>query len=196
MKVRQTLAKGCLALIVVVILSNILFWVLVGTQFSLVKDEYDYGRIIRVGRMAFVFGHGEWITEKGVEQHYTTAFLHEGVDVKRPTLEVVQELHHEGVTWIWGTWCYSGDHSFIRRDEKSGKETPWPGYVSRNMQPGETLPVWLGLGFVRLSVGSRHRHSQPLPDAATNGIRMSDLAPFISPRAAFPQSFQDPMIRF
>jgi hypothetical protein len=195
MKIRHTLRKVLLALALVVIVSNILFWILVGVNFSPVKDEYVFGRIIRVGNAAFVFGHGEWITDEGIKEHYTTAFLRSGVDVKRPTLEVVEGLRREGVRWVWGTWCYSGDHPYVRRDIKSGRQIPWPDYVSRNKKPGETWPVWVGVGFIRISVGSRHREEPALPDAKRNGIRITDIAPFLGPNPYFSQSLNGPMIR-
>jgi hypothetical protein len=190
MKVQLTARRVFVALGVTIILSNILFWLLVGFQFSPVKDQYDDGRIVRIGRIALVFGHGEWIKKDSVEEHFTTAYLREGLEIKRPTLEVVEQLRREGSLWIWGTWCYSGDHNFIRRNVYTGNEVEWPSYVSRNENPGETLPLWLGVGFVRLSVGSRHKEASP----EHKELKIEDWGQFANSVLASPNYFGRPLI--
>lgn len=139
-------------LVSIIIVANLGFWFLVGTEFSSLSNLYRDGTVVKVGPTALVFGHGNWNEEKGVIKHYTFT-SYKGELVYTPTLDLVSRLHKEGARWVWGTWCFSGDHSYIEKDIVTGKETRWPRYVSRNKTPGETLPIWLGLGFLRLSIG-------------------------------------------
>ena len=140
---------GFVSLIVIV---NLIFWLFVRLQISPIWDEYERGRILRIGSVAFVFGHGTWAETDAVEKHMTTAF-YRGENVHKPTLDLVKDLYREGVRWIWGTWCYAGDRPYIERDLVTGEETPWPSYVSRSKSAGVVIPVWLVVGFARFTNG-------------------------------------------
>ncbi len=84
---------------------------------------------------------------EGCTYLHVTGYQNEAI----ATLSFVENLHREGYTKVWGTWCQSGNHDFIYRLPQ-GEEIPWPDYVSRNTKPGKTIPVFLGAGFVRVSI--------------------------------------------
>lgn len=158
---RKVLVRCAVAFTAVVILGNILFWILVGVNFSPVRNEYERGRILRFGPAVLVFGHGDWVEQNSVTYHRTIVRDGDSTLVLS-TLTLVKRLHAEGARWIWGTWCYSGDRPFIARDMVAGRELPWPSYVSRNETPGRTWPIWLGFGFYRASIGGPET---PKPEA-------------------------------
>lgn len=142
-----------LGFILLIIVVNLLFWALIGLKVGPIWDEYERGRIVRVGSVAFIFGHGEWeIDSTAVEQHITIA-SYRGEKIHKPTLDVVNSLYADGVRWIWGTWCYAGDQPYIQRDLITGEEIPWPSYVSRSKGAGVVIPVWLVIGFARFTRG-------------------------------------------
>ncbi len=151
----QKLVRALTALVITVVAANVLFWTAVGTDFSPVRERYEAGRIVRLGPVVLLFAHGSWRTYNGIEEHHSTFEDHDEY-ISKPTTEVVRELRAEGAKWIWGTWCYTGDHNYIRKDMVTGEETPWPKYVSRNKSRGKTLPVWTGLGFYRIGYGEEH----------------------------------------
>ena len=159
MKEKRLFWRILLALAALVLVANVMFWILVGVQFSPVSSRYEGGRIVRLGPVALVFGHGDWGTVDGIESHFTTV-ADRGNTISEPTIQLVERLHQEGARWIWGTWCYSGDHDYVVKDHITGEEIPWPEYVSRNRHLGMTLPVWVGLGFVRLGLGPAHQYDE------------------------------------
>lgn len=94
-----------------------------------------------------IFGHGSWSTSPSLVEHITSV---EGINV--PTIDLVRQLHDEGATYIWGTWCYANDFDgIIRIDKVFGVKEYWPSYVSRPKGKGKTLPIWIGPWFVRLN---------------------------------------------
>lgn len=137
-----------LALFVAIV--NVLFWVLVAAQFAPVNRSYTEGRILWLGRHVLVFGHGYWDRSDGYWQHKTITKLEDGKSYDGPTLDLIARLHREGARSVWGSWCYSGDFPYIRKDLITGRTTPWPSYASYNRAPGITIPIWLGAAFVRL----------------------------------------------
>jgi hypothetical protein len=125
-------------------------------------NTYDDGVIFRLRPLhaVFLFVHGRYVTVPAVDasgrraavtMHVTT--LH-GRDW--PTDTYLSILHNAGYSYVWGTWCESGNHPYVYReiDDATGLITAqedWPAGVSRNTDPGETLPIFIGLGFYRLA---------------------------------------------
>lgn len=130
--------------------ANLLFWVLVAARFAPVEDSYVEGRVVWLGRHVMVFGHGYWDKGEGYWQHHTFTRLNDGSLYDGPTLNLIAALRDRGAQTIWGSWCYSGDYPYIRKDLVTGKTTPWPANTSYNRTPGITIPIWLGATFVRL----------------------------------------------
>lgn len=141
-------AAGSLALILAG--GNIVFWLLVAAQFAPVKNSYLEGRTLWLGRHVMVFGHGYWVEEDGYWQHHTSTRLTDGNRFDGPTLALIQKLRSRGAQTIWGSWCYTGDYPYIRKDLITGRTTPWPSNTSYNRAPGLTIPIWVGATFVRL----------------------------------------------
>lgn len=88
------------------------------------------------------------------------------------TEEVMQELYSEGYTHIWTSACQTGNHDYISnyttyterylcndtdcwsQDQVFHNDThyiEWPDYVDRNKNPGKTIPVFVGLGVIRVT---------------------------------------------
>lgn len=151
-----------------IILGNVGFWILVSMSFAPVQGEYEEGRIVRLGGVALVFGHGTWNTEDNVYAHWTSVQLNDSTTYNGTTLALVDSLHADGATWVWGTWCHTGEHSYIQKNTITGVATPWPTYVSRNTTAGVTIPVWVGLGFYRLGMEGNPLH-------VVDAVRLNDM---------------------
>lgn len=148
---RTRVIAGIAANVAVLLLAaNLLFWALVAARFSPIEQSYLEGRVVWLGRHVMVFGHGYWSRDDGFWQHQTMTKLGDGTKYDGPTLDLIARLHREGATSVWGSWCYSGDFPYIRKDLVTGRTTPWPSYSSYNRTPGITIPIWLGAAFVRL----------------------------------------------
>lgn len=143
-------AGALLSTTALILLSNLGFWLLASARVSPIQSVYETGRIFWLGDHAFVFGHGSWGLSSGYWQHRTVVRLQDGSIYAGPTLDLLNQLRREGAHSVWGTWCYSGNYPFIRKDLVTGEETPWPSFVSYNRSPGRTVPIWLGASFVRL----------------------------------------------
>jgi len=151
------------------------------------SDLYEQGLIIKAKPYAFVFAHGNYrenieiskqVNETHVEStfyfgkiHYT-GYNHSSIQ----TEELITKLENEGYTYIWGTWCYQGDHDYVSQYLKQvttyeciGGENnscnilsrisksdwiyhyaDWSKSVNRAKKKGKIHPIWWGLGFVRL----------------------------------------------
>lgn len=129
---------------------NLLFWILVAARVTPVESSYVDGRVLWLGRHVMVFGHGYWEEDDGYWQHHTYTRLDDGSLFDGPTLSLIATLQEDGAQTIWGSWCYSGNYPYIRKDLVTGKTTPWPPNTSYNRTPGVTIPIWLGATFVRL----------------------------------------------
>jgi hypothetical protein len=162
--------KAALVFFLFVLVVNVGFWVLVGLSFGPVEDLYRSGLVVKLkpfGR-AYVFAHGSydygyevpepvpnWSIDLGPRtwgQSNLNSPVYHSMDLgdsEYSTLSYVNELREEGYTYVWGSWCRAGDHEFIMR-YRNGTEVPWPDWVSRNERPGTTIPVFWGLGFVRI----------------------------------------------
>lgn len=129
---------------------NLLFWGLIAAQIAPVQRLYEKGRIVWVGEKAFLFAHGYWEISDGYWEHQTVVKLAGGRLYRGPTLNLLLQLRRRGATSVWGSWCFTGDYPYIRKDLVSGRQVPWPSYASYNTTPGVTIPIWLGSTFVRL----------------------------------------------
>ncbi len=148
---RFGLAPGLLsAAALLIVAGNLVFWGLVAMGLPVAQERYQDGRLLWVGRTAMIFGHGYWRLADGYWQHQTVVRLEDGTLYRGSTLELLTRLRTDGAHSIWGSWCYSGNFPYIRKDLVTGEETPWPSYTSYNHTPGKTIPIWLGVRFVRL----------------------------------------------
>lgn len=148
---------GTLILVAVslVLFFNLLFGILLITNFPPAQQLYRNGLIVRVPSLhyAMIFAHGGYINDAsgGIVNVTYHAMNYHGRQYS--TWQVVNGLRREGYYNIWGSWCGSGDHDYIERIDFPGisYEVSWPSYISRNTKPGPTMPVFVGVGFVRIS---------------------------------------------
>lgn len=151
----RRLVYGLASTFLLVVIVNLSVFAVAKFRIDPFWEEFERGRIVKIGQTVLIFGHGTWETDtNNIERHVTIA-SYRGKDLHMPTLDLVRSLHEEGATWIWGTWCYAGDRSYVERDLVTGKEVPWPSYVSRSKGAGVVYPVWLVLGFVRFTDGKK-----------------------------------------
>ena len=167
---------GTLVIVLVglVLFFNLLFGLLLITRFPPAEQLYSNGLVVRIPSLhyAMVFAHGWYITVNRDAAGNVTSEIN-APDNSAPkgsvrvtvhemmlngtifrTDRYVQQLHDQGYTTVWGTWCNTGDHNFSTRIELPDgtmDETPWPSYVSRNTNPGPTMPIYVGIGFIRIS---------------------------------------------
>lgn len=145
----------------VLLAANLCFWGLVMGGVSPVADLYEDGRVVWIGDRAFLFGHGYWDVTNGYWQHQTMVQLPGGNQYDGSTLELLAMLRRRGAASVWGSWCYSGNYPYIRKDLVSGRRVPWPSFASYNTLPGRTIPIWLGNTFVRLGWPEKRYDSEP-----------------------------------
>lgn len=144
-----------------VVSMNLLFWGLVQMDVAPVRQLFEKGRVVWVGRHALLFGHGYWQLSDGYWQHQTVIRLRDGTVYRGPTLDLLTSLRRRGASGVWGTWCYSGNYPYIRKDLVTGEEEPWPSYASYNRAPGVTIPIWIGTAFVRLAWPQQRYTTEP-----------------------------------
>lgn len=168
------------SLFVVIILSTILLNVLFYASikyniYQPLTDLYMHGLIIKIKPYAFAFVHGSFIKEtliRHFDYENNTVYYRGSQHITLynrklvSTEDFVLSLYLDGYTHIWGTWCHSGDYNYISNytvevfnyQDKMVTAypreyiVPWPSYVSRNTKPGNTIPIFVGIGFVRISV--------------------------------------------
>ena len=143
--------------VALILFFNLLFGVLLITRFPPAEHLYRNGLIVRIPSLhyAMIFAHGGYISGDRTDNATVTYHAMSYQGERYATLRFVQDLRREEYEYIWGSWCGSGDHEYIGRIEwQDGTiaEFPWPSYVSRNTRPGPTMPVYVGIGFVRLPV--------------------------------------------
>lgn len=168
---------GCAALIVA--LAHIIyfgyFWAL--PYFDIhypSKSIFNQGFIITVGSTALVFSHGNW-ENKGPDDGYAdTTYAHVSYvgDFYGPTSKLLDSLRSEGIKKVWGSWCFTGNYPYMERNSTTGAKKYWPSWVSRNENPGLTLPIWFGPGIYRLGIPWEPAISPPLEayERASNTI--------------------------
>jgi hypothetical protein len=155
----KTIIIGTVSFLGFVILANVLFWLLVGAKFEPINSIYNKGLIVKLKPYAFAFVHGKYISVyddinntlvfRG-RSHYT---IYNGQS--EPTINFVYNLYNAGYHKIWGTWCQAGDSPHIYEyhyNSTSYVKYKWPSWVSRNGNPGNTLPIFYGVGFYRYSL--------------------------------------------
>jgi hypothetical protein len=94
--------------------------------------------------------------------HYTT---YKGV--RYTTEQFVTDLYNQGYTHIWTTACHTGDSEYISNYTTKLEQTivgwttittgpphliEWPNWVDRVRAPGKVYPIFVGLGFIRISM--------------------------------------------
>ncbi|GEM_PF-2572340 len=147
--------------VLVVVVVNAGFWAVAFYGSEAARQRYRYGQVVWVGHNALLFGHGFWKLSDGYWQHQTLIRLEDGTIYKGPTLELVSSLKRTGAENIWGSWCYTGNYPYIKKDLITGEVKPWPSYVSYNKQPGKTIPIWLGASFLRVGWEDERYLSEP-----------------------------------
>lgn len=140
---------------------NLCFWGLVQIPFAPIQELFTQGRMVSVGGRAFLFGHGYWTIADGYWQHQTVIRLPDGTLYRGSTLDLLATLQQRGTSRIWGSWCYTGNYPYIRKDLITGETEPWPSYASHNTAPGLTIPIWVGPTFVRLGWPVNRYTSEP-----------------------------------
>ncbi len=129
-----------------ILLCNVVFGLSILFHLPPAEKLYEDGIIIKVGPIAMVFCHSKWITKEGIASHMSYI----GNDTFE-TRNLVEKLHEDGVTYVWGSWCYAEDYGEVLWiDLASGEKKFWPSYVSRGGS-GITVPIWVGLWFVRFN---------------------------------------------
>ena len=106
---------------------------------------------IPVINKAYVFAHGNYdrtnnstIIEHMTTRHYTSI----------STKQFIDDLLGQGYEEIWLSQCQTGNSDYIWYNITNGEKVYWKDYpmVSRNTNPGSTIPVFLGFGFKRLTI--------------------------------------------
>lgn len=170
-----------------ILLVNVSAQLLVKFDFPPAQKLYENGIVIRVPLLhrAFVFAHGGYdlretgnknfeFTPSGLVMRKDMIWAHymslDGTTYR--TIDFVRELRDEGYSYVWGSWCQTGDHDFLEVnsteyysvDKMDGvlrfdhavntSVVLWSDvpYVDRNKEPGLTAPIFVGLGVYRLSV--------------------------------------------
>lgn len=138
-----------------IILLNVGFALGVMAGVGPIEQLYHDGLVVKIPSVgyAMIFAHGEYTTAdvNGVHFIYHHMTLRDRGYV---THQYAADLRAQGYTRIWGSWCHTGDHEYALRAEYpdgSFQEIPWSPYVSRNTRPGTTTPVFVGLGFYRIT---------------------------------------------
>jgi len=107
-------------------------------------------------KYAMIFAHGNYGTfcypsRKNcsyiTNKHYT--FLNNSKGI--PTINLLNDLKEEGFERVWLSQCGTGDYPYMTFNSSSGERIDWYPWVSRNERPGNTYPIFLGFGFVRLT---------------------------------------------
>lgn len=145
-----------------VVVVNAGFWSAAFYGSEAARQKYRYGQVVWVGHNALLFGHGFWKLADGYWQHQTLIRLDDGSIYRGPTLELVSDLKRTGADNIWGSWCYTGNYPYIKKDLITGEVNPWPSYVSYNKHPGKTIPIWLGASFLRVGWEDERYLSEPV----------------------------------
>ena len=143
---------------------NVFFYISVGT-INFAQDKYYEGAILKLGSHAWVFAHGsyEYVcvnqTAIGEEKRYLSKDYIEGCDYAHITIYkgenwvtngLIYDLKEQGYKHIWVSMCGTGDNECIYQSA-DGTCFEWDKNVSRNEHKGRTIPIFTGLGFVRLS---------------------------------------------
>ena len=68
-----------------------------------------------------------------------------------PTFELLDNLHSKGYTRVWLSQCQTGDNNYLAY-YSNGTGIYWYEYdwVSRNENKGNTIPIFIGFGFIRV----------------------------------------------
>ena len=133
--------------ILVLLIGNLLFWSILSFKFGALGDLNKNGLIIGIKPYAWAFVHGNYIMwDENTVSHVTT--FDGGI---YRTLDFSQQLYDAGYTHVWTSACETGDYDMIEYNI-NGTGTYWPDWIDRNKVPGKTVPVWVGLGFIRISI--------------------------------------------
>ena len=108
-------------------------------------------------KYAMIFAHGNYgsicypsikncsyITNK----HYT--FLNKTNSI--PTINILNDLKSEGFERVWLSQCMTGNYPYMTFNSSSREKIDWYDWVSRNKRPGKNYPIFLGFGFIRLTL--------------------------------------------
>jgi len=113
-------------------------------------------------KYAIVFAHGVYETHfypnrtnctYSVTRHFTILNSTKAI----PTIALLNDLKKEGYKKVWLSQCYTGDSDYMtyyinQTNFEIYNRTEWYDWVSRNKRPGDTYPIFIGFGFIRLSL--------------------------------------------
>ena len=131
------------------VIINLTFFA-ISKNFSFNND--DQGLIVKFPQFkrVYVFAHGNFIDSYSFKEHTTT------LNGKRfPTVLLIEKLINEDYEYIWLSQCETGNSPLLYADLTDDKrDIYWSDYpqVSRNENPGSTVPLFYGFGFIRLSL--------------------------------------------
>lgn len=140
--------KIILIILIFIIGVNSLFWILVEFNVYPISDLYKNGLIIGFPyfHYAMVFAHGSY------HEYNKTLIVHQtyykGVSIS--TRYLLDRLHEQGYNKVWISMCQTGNHPYMIYNLKTKEKILWYDWVSRNKNPGTTIPIFIGLGFIRL----------------------------------------------
>jgi len=140
---KKILKRIVIAFVLFIVAINGIFYAIVPPF----MDVWDEGKIVVLGKYAFVFAHGGWVEEwYGKRERIVGHITNLGYD-EVYTDELLDSLiFKEGCKYIWISMCHSGENDFISYDRITGESKPWPKEVSRP-GPGNVLPLFLGWFF-------------------------------------------------
>ena len=150
-------------LISIVLINSIAYTILLGgiKPFNNLTEDMILIKIKPL-KYAMVFAHGTYETHfypnrtnctYSVTQHFTILNKTKAI----PTIDLLNDLREEGFERVWLSQCHTGDSDYIayyinQTNFEIYNKTEWYNWVSRNKKPGLTYPIFLGFGFVRLSL--------------------------------------------
>ena len=144
----QTIKQIIIFYFLFIFIINISFWMLCGFKFEPIYSANKNGVVLKIPSLnyAMVFAHGFYDNNSYSKAHYTKL----GKTIL-PTKQVIDKLYQEGYNKIWLSQCETGNSDYMI-EYHNGTKVQWYDYVSRNKKQGLTMPIFIGLGFIRLSI--------------------------------------------
>jgi len=106
---------------------------------------------------AMVFAHGRYASYCYPNDLNCTYWINRHTTVLNSTdsintINLLNDLKKEGFERVWLSQCHTGDYPYMTFNSSSGERIEWYDWVSRNERPGAPYLVFLGFGFIRISL--------------------------------------------
>lgn len=176
---QRKLTKTIIIIVSAILTINLLFLAAIAMKNNPIYDLYENGLLIKMKPYAFLFAHGKYVyyapcdrLAEGIQgsmySYENKTICREGYQhttsykgITYSTEAIITEMESDGYTYLWGSWCQSGDHEYVSNytdyciagncsDER--REILWPDWVDRNKEPGITVPLFVGFGLIRFSI--------------------------------------------